>query len=120
MKYKLTKSVTFHTREDAELLRRLEEAGKLRDGAWSPFVRSLLRQWAYGATVPAGELAPAGGDIQLAVAQALDERNLNLGAIRQVMEATLSGIRIESALLPETPEAEEQPDWFDLLEGAIL
>ena len=116
MKYKLTKSVTFHTREDAELLRRLEEAGKLRDGAWSPFVRSLLRQWAYSGAAP----VPAGADIQLAVAQALDERNLSLGAIRQVMEATLSGLQVESAPLPEAPEAEEQPDWFDLLEGAIL
>lgn len=122
MKYKLTKSVVFHTQDDADILRRLEEAGKLRDGAFSPFIRSLLRQWVYGNTpVHSGECPPApAGDIQLAIAQALDERHLTLGAIRQAMDAALSGIRIESATLPEAPETEEQPDWFDLLEEATI
>lgn len=120
MKYKLTKSVVFHTQDDADLLRRLEEAGKLRDGAFSPFIRSLLRQWVYGNTpVYSGECPPA-GDIQLAIAQALDERHLTLGAIRQAMDAALSGIRLGTGAPAGLETEAEQSDWFDVLEEAIL
>jgi hypothetical protein len=119
MKHKLTKSVTFHRLDDAAILEKLEREGKFKKGAWSPFVRALIRQWAAGPTFSPDPEAvrqivreeverrhpvngnggpvssslkgtdPSPAAIHQAIAQALDERKLSLQFIRQAMEGVV-------------------------------
>jgi len=143
MRYKLTKSVTFHEVDDQDLLAWLRESGKFDRYKWSPFVRRCLTQCMAEEKADQGRVAaPAyaavngnsnghlgGGGlpsdaaqtVAQVVAQALDERDLSLQAIRQMFDAAIESAGVGGANGAPEVEGDDGETWMiDMLQEEMV